>query len=323
MDTEVHAPHAVQAARRSPRVVVGVDGSPASIGALRAGARASAALGGRLVAVTAWGAPLLAPRVPAILPDLATAAATLLHEAVGEAFQDQPPVPVEEVVRCGGAAAVLLEEARGAAMVVVGSRGHGGFTGLLLGSVSMACAAHSRCPVLVVHTGDRGLSRTPGGDASLRVVVGVSDPAASTVLLRVAARTGSELHAEVLAVAAWNDGNMWPGAITEVHEEQAGRAEQRLAAQLAAAFPDGRPPRLRAELREGAAAAVLVAESRSADLVVVGRRARNGFASALLHSVGMQVAEHAAASVLVVPVTPVPAVEDGIDLTRLPRLAAA
>jgi nucleotide-binding universal stress UspA family protein len=61
-------------------------------------------------------------------------------------------------VREGGAAKVLLEVSEGAAMVIVGSRGHGGFTGLLLGSVSANVAEHASCPVLIIH-GDQAPPR--------------------------------------------------------------------------------------------------------------------------------------------------------------------
>jgi nucleotide-binding universal stress UspA family protein len=55
------------------------------------------------------------------------------------------------IVKQGSSAKVLLDESESALMLIVGSRGHGGFVGLLLGSVSAACAEHARCPVLVVH----------------------------------------------------------------------------------------------------------------------------------------------------------------------------
>ena len=58
---------------------------------------------------------------------------------------------VRKAVQEGRAASVMLEAARDADMLIIGSRGHGGFTGLLLGSVSAECAEHSSCPVLVVH----------------------------------------------------------------------------------------------------------------------------------------------------------------------------
>jgi nucleotide-binding universal stress UspA family protein len=64
-------------------------------------------------------------------------------------------VDVASVVRQGQAADVLLEEARGADLLVVGSRGLGGFTGLLLGSVSQQCAHHATCPVAIVPSGER------------------------------------------------------------------------------------------------------------------------------------------------------------------------
>jgi hypothetical protein len=76
------------------------------------------------------------------------------------------PQPVDLVVRQGGAAAVLIDQSRDADLLVVGSRGHGGFAGLILGSVSTACAEHAHCPVLVVH-GTRARTANPVERAAL------------------------------------------------------------------------------------------------------------------------------------------------------------
>jgi nucleotide-binding universal stress UspA family protein len=83
-----------------------------------------------------------------------TSAAKILAEAIQKAFgPDVPETLTSELVR-GPTPAKMVEAAAGAAMLVVGRRGHGGFMGLHLGSVSTACVAHAECPVLVVHTKD-------------------------------------------------------------------------------------------------------------------------------------------------------------------------
>jgi nucleotide-binding universal stress UspA family protein len=134
------------------RVVVGVDGSPYSEKALQWGAHLSAKFGADLVAVSAWDYPAAIgwSFVPDEWhPDQDTA--KVLQETLQKVFGDQRPASLRTVVREGGAARVLLEESNGATMLIVGSRGHGGFTGLLLGSVSANVAEHAPCPVLVVH----------------------------------------------------------------------------------------------------------------------------------------------------------------------------
>ncbi len=80
-----------------------------------------------------------------------TDAENCLNEVVHAVFGDVRPSRLRLVVREGDPAQVLLDESKGATMLVLGSRGHGGFTGLLLGSVSAKCAEHAPCPVLVVH----------------------------------------------------------------------------------------------------------------------------------------------------------------------------
>jgi nucleotide-binding universal stress UspA family protein len=137
---------------QSQRVIVGVDGSPQSQQALRWAARFAATSGARLVAVGAWDYPT-AYGLAAWPQDWDQAGDTqkVLDSTVDEVFGAQRPAQIQLTVRQGSAAAVLLDESEGALMLVVGSRGHGGFAGMLLGSVSAKVAEHANCPVLVVH----------------------------------------------------------------------------------------------------------------------------------------------------------------------------
>jgi nucleotide-binding universal stress UspA family protein len=136
------------------RIVVGVDGSVSSKQALRWAARLAAADGSRIEAVTAWDYPpsFNAPVDVDWRPDLDED--TILTETLDEVFGDHRPEGLEPVVAHGPARTVLIEASRGASLLVVGSRGHGGFAGLLLGSVSSACSEHAHCPVLVLHDRD-------------------------------------------------------------------------------------------------------------------------------------------------------------------------
>lgn len=144
------------------RIVVGVDGSQQSQQALRWGAYLAVTLRARLDAVTAWEYP---PSFgwAAVVPEWDPAAdmAKVLDDAVLAVFGTEPPRDLRRLVREGGAARVLLSECEGATMLVVGSRGHGGFAGLLLGSVSANVAEHASCPVLIIH-GDQ-LPPAPAG----------------------------------------------------------------------------------------------------------------------------------------------------------------
>jgi nucleotide-binding universal stress UspA family protein len=293
-------PHQPPLAGERPRIVVGVDGSPDSLAALRAGAWAAAARGGSLTAVLAWGAPMTTSEAMLMLPDLHEEAQQRLHDAIREALGEHPLVPVGSIVTSETTTAALVQASEGADLLVVGTRGHGGFAGLLVGSVSMACTMHARCPVLVVHDGS---ALTDGQEArnGARVLVGVGDSIASVTVLRAAARIADELDAELLAVRAWLAPPTLPGSRPELHDEARATATHALARQVDAAFPDGRPSRLRMEIRQGTPAAVLVEGSRTADVVVVGRRGRSRWSAALLGSVSLPVAAHAGCPVLVVP----------------------
>jgi nucleotide-binding universal stress UspA family protein len=135
-----------------PKIVVGVDGSEASNDALRWAGYFGTVLGGRLEVVTAWEYP---PSFgwAAIAPewDPVREMTSVLEQSVAAVFGDRPPEHMTLLVHEGGAAKVLLDASEEATMLVVGSRGHGGFSGLLLGSVSANVAEHASCPVFIVH----------------------------------------------------------------------------------------------------------------------------------------------------------------------------
>lgn len=139
-----------------PRVVAGIDGSAESEAALRWAAEHAAATGARLDVVHAWRAPAVAgaalayaPVDPTVFRDGAREVLDRAVAAIADVPLAAPPTPVLVEDR---AAAALLDRAGGAALLVVGARGLGGFTGLLLGSVSDQLARHAPCPVVVVRT---------------------------------------------------------------------------------------------------------------------------------------------------------------------------
>lgn len=132
------------------RIVVGVDGSPSATQALRWAIAQSALTGQAVEAVACWEYPTAAAWTASGLFDWAADAAAILQAAVGEVAADATGVPVTQTVLRGHGASVLVDLSADADLVVVGSRGLGGFDGLLLGSVSQHVATHAHCPVVVV-----------------------------------------------------------------------------------------------------------------------------------------------------------------------------
>lgn len=138
-------------------IVVGVDGSEASKAALGWAIDEAELRTATLRAVHAWTYPTLfgGTYVPPDMLEtsrLRDEAQQLLDDVVIEVAGRNPHAYIERIIREGPAARVLIEEAREADLLVVGSRGHGGFSGLLLGSVSQQCAHHAPCVVAIVRT---------------------------------------------------------------------------------------------------------------------------------------------------------------------------
>jgi nucleotide-binding universal stress UspA family protein len=132
------------------RVVVGVDGSPHSKLALARAAELAAQTGAILEPIIVWQQPASAHTYAPTGWSPERDAAEILRITLDEAFDSAVPDWVRPTVASGPSAHALIEASRGADILVVGSRGHGGFAGLMLGSVSSACAEYAHCPVLVM-----------------------------------------------------------------------------------------------------------------------------------------------------------------------------
>ena len=133
----------------SSRIVVGVDGSDHSIIALRQAAEIAQALGCTVHAICTWQYPAMGAEFVQIDWSPEEDAKAILADAATAAYGDTPPEGFSTEAIRGTPASVLIDVSKDARMLVVGSRGHGGFSGLLLGSVSQAVIAHAECPVLV------------------------------------------------------------------------------------------------------------------------------------------------------------------------------
>jgi nucleotide-binding universal stress UspA family protein len=136
------------------QVVLGYDGSPASNRAAAFAFRHAEAIGCGVVAVTV-DPGRGEPETESIDPENATPGSDIsaFHSPVIVTSTAFPDVPVSYVAGSGRPAEVLLTQAVGAALLVVGSRGTGGFAGLIMGSVSQKVLAHAACPVAVLHAG--------------------------------------------------------------------------------------------------------------------------------------------------------------------------
>ena len=140
----------------APHVVVGVDGSAESIGALKWAAGYAAATGATVTALLSWHYPAAAGIAPvgvaprAVSDEVRAHMEATLDKALSEVFGTPAPDNIKTKLAYGHPASVLVEESQHADLLVVGHRGHGAFTGMLIGSVSIHCVTNAACPVVVV-----------------------------------------------------------------------------------------------------------------------------------------------------------------------------
>jgi nucleotide-binding universal stress UspA family protein len=210
---------------------------------------------------------------------------TALHEAEALALKTEPELVVTADVVDESPVAVLRAESRHAFLLVLGDRGAGGFTELLVGSVAVQTAALSSCPVMVI----RGEPRASGP-----VVVGIDGSATSMQALRFAAETAALRGAELLAVHAWSTGDSTEPAGTSP------MSEDRVLAEAVAGLGERHPDLVvRRDMTQGPARRVLAERSAGAQLVVVGDRGHGGFTGLLLGSVSQYLVHRAACPIIV------------------------
>ncbi|MDW8806473.1 universal stress protein [Streptomyces scabiei] len=284
-------------------VVVGVDGSASALAAVEVAAREARLRGAGLRAVHAFVWPAVhVPPVPSPLgpPEggLRDTAERLLAEAVRFARTVEPEVDVSGVVVAGEPLTVLEAQSRAAELVVVGSRGMGGFVGLMVGSTAVHLAAHARCPVLVARE-----QRHEDGP----ILLGVDASAAGERAVDFAFAEAALRNTPLVALHAWTT---WSAPLPAPQDASTPYAnppgalaaeEERLLAEALAGHRE-RYPGVEVERRavHGRTREALIEASRSAQLTVVGARGRGGFAGLLLGSVSQALLHHAHCPVAVV-----------------------
>lgn len=304
---------------RQDVVLVGVDGSPASLAALDWAGAYAKVHGLGLSLVCAYAIPSFTAAALdggyAALDDSAIADGA--RAVLDEALERVAPLglPARSAVATGDAAAVLVDLSREATIAVVGTRGRGGFAERLLGTVSSALPAHAHCPTVVVPF--RRHDRSGHGDAPTapqtteegarpvrRIVVGVDgSPAAELALARAIAEAkawGAELTAlAAVPLGASSSYLAWqPGAID--HDAVVRDVAVGLDVVVDRALADEPGVEVHRKVLDGTAAQVLTEISAGVDLVVVGSRGRGGFTGLLLGSTSQAVLHHASCPVLVV-----------------------
>lgn len=271
-------------------IVVGIDGSDGSVRALRWAAAEAPRRDARVVALMAWGS--LDPGLVGFTdtPGEAEASASVA-EVVELAGLGEDDVTVRTA--CQQPAAALAEASRDAALVVIGSRGLGGFSGLLLGSVGDQCLRLSECPLVVVPPAN------PIAPASTtnRIVVGVDRSESARQALAWAVDEAHRRKATVEVVHAWQPPFVGWQPVGEVPDDAKGSARQLLDDVLATA-PGG--AKLESHLACANATDAVVQAARRADLVVVGGRAVDG-ARLGVGSVARPVVHHSPVPVVLVP----------------------
>jgi nucleotide-binding universal stress UspA family protein len=275
-------------------VVLGVDGSEAGRPAVEWAARFAATRHRPLRVVYVHPVQALATSVaPGVLPvapeEWRPAFERLVADVVERARQaGGDDLEVTGYVAEGYPAGVLIDEAAAAGLLVVGSRGLGGFAGLVVGSVGIQVAAHATSPVVIV-PGDATPTATNGP-----VVVGVDGSELSLAAVGFAFEEASFRGTDLVAVGAWTVPTGLDLAPVQTDVAEFGADADRALAESLAGFQERYPDvTVHRQVTLGSPAQVLLDAAKGAQLLVVGSRGRGGFTGMLLGSVSQTLLHHA------------------------------
>jgi nucleotide-binding universal stress UspA family protein len=287
-------------------IVVGVDGSPSALRAavwaadeaVRRRARVRLVHAVTVSAFTYTGG--ITPPPESFFAELDAAGGRYLAEARDAVRRAHPDLDIDTDLQHTDPAPALIEESATAKLVVLGSRGSGGFSGMLAGSTAIAVVAHGHCPAAVV----RANLPDEAPRATGPVVVGVDGSPASEAAIALAFEEASLRNVALVAAHTWTDytsdvdyalARMAMVDLDQVEVEQ----EKMLAERLAGwqeHYPDVTVQRVVARDRPSRH---LLEQATIAQLVVVGSRGRGGFTGMLLGSTSQALIHHAPCPVLV------------------------
>ena len=296
-------------------VLVGVDGSAASLHALDWATAYAQRVGWSLHMVCSYSLPSFTAASLdggyAALDDTAIQEGARAVLAEAQARVADTDVPATATVATGDAAGVLVEMSKDHGLAVVGTRGRGGFTERLLGTVSSALPAHSHCPTVVVPyraspSADEDPRRRDGDMVHdvRRIVVGVDGSPSAEVALKHAIAQAKAWDAELVAVAGVPLGTgagLLAWLPSQIDHEQV-LADIKAGLDVIVDRHEAANPGMviKRHVLDGSGAELLTEFSTGADLIVVGSRGRGGFRGLLLGSTSQAVLHHAACPVLVV-----------------------
>jgi nucleotide-binding universal stress UspA family protein len=301
----------VEAPGSGYEVVVGVDGSEGSKRALAWAVEEASIRSGCVRAIHVvedLGWHLRTATSKAATEKQRAEARVLLTEVVSSLLGSSPAVPVETVALTGEVTPTLCEAASTADLLVLGSRGAGGFSGLLMGSVSEDCAIHSKGNVVIVPGSDdrARAAEEPSAPppAPYGMVVGVDGSSGSHRALRWAFDESTLRRTSLTAVCAWHYpytavGFTAPSLAPFSADELERRAQEVLDESIATVLGE-QGARVARQVATGSPAHALLHEANGAQMLVVGSRGRGGFAGLLLGSVSRQCATHACCPTAVV-----------------------